>query len=503
MKPLHHMSLWEAHEHVARKDISCVELTQAFLAQMERYRSLNAYITETPDHALKQAQHADQRWAKGEARPLEGLPIAIKDIFCTQGIRTTAGSSFLENFIPPYESTVTQRLWDAGAVCLGKTNMDEFAMGSANTSSAFGPVTSPWRSRSQPDQPLVPGGSSGGSSAVVAAGMALAALGTDTGGSIRQPASFTGLVGLKPTYGRCSRFGMVALASSLDQAGPLTHTVRDAALILRAIAGGDPHDATSVFQDPPPSFDACQTSSLKGLRVGIVSDYEAADAGIAPDIRQWFAQACRWLEEAGATLVPISLPHARYALAAYYIILPAEASSNLARYDGVRFGLRVEGTSPDEMYEKTRDQGFGDEVKRRILIGTYVLSSGYYDAYYTRAQKVRQLVAQDFHHAFQDVSCILTPTTPNTAFPLGEYTQDPVQMYMNDVLTVTANIAGIPALSIPVGLDQQGLPVGMQLLASHGREDHLLTVGSILEACAGFDLSQVLPHPMGFSERVS
>jgi aspartyl-tRNA(Asn)/glutamyl-tRNA(Gln) amidotransferase subunit A len=499
MKALHTLTLTQAQAGLARGDWSAVELTQAFLARMDRFRELNVWITETPEQALVQARASDERRSRGEVLPLDGLPLAIKDLYCTRSIRTTAGSRILENFVPGYESTVTRKLWEAGGVCLGKTNMDEFAMGSSNITSAFGPVVSPWRSRLSPHKKRVPGGSSGGSAAAVAAGLALAALGSDTGGSIRQPASFSGLVGLKPTYGRCSRRGMVALASSLDQAGPLTRTVEDAALLLSVIAGGDVQDGTSVLHPPTspvPWSEAARAGSLKGLRIGLVREYEQ-DEGVDEDVRLAFQQTCRWFEEAGAELVPVSLPHASAALAAYYVILPAEASSNLARYDGVRFGVRAQGkqASLDTLYGQTRDEGFGAEVKRRILTGAYVLSSGYYDAYYARAWQVRRLVTQDFRDAFESVDGILTPSTPSVAFPLGEEPQDPVQMYLNDIFTVTANIAGIPGLSVPVGTNREGLPVGMQILAPHWREDTLLRAGAVIEKAAQFDLDRLCSGP--------
>ncbi len=461
------------------KEISARELTQAHIDGMEQLAGLNAYITSTPDIALAQADAADAALARGEAGPLAGIPLGIKDLFCTAGIRTTAGSRILAPFVPPYESTVTAKLLQDGAVFLGKTNLDEFAMGSSNESSAFGPVTNPW---SPEATVLVPGGSSGGSAAAVAAGIAMGATGTDTGGSIRQPASLCGIVGMKPTYGRCSRWGVVAFASSLDHPGPFARTVADTALLLGSMAGFDPKDSTSADR-PVPDFTAACARGVQGLRIGVPLEYR--QDGMNPEIAALWEQGLAWLREAGAVTVDVSLPHTKYGLAAYYIIAPAEASSNLARYDGVRFGHRVEGADLIELYERTRAEGFGEEVRRRILIGTYVLSAGYYEAYYTRAQKVRALILRDFTEAFQGVDALLTPTTPTAAFGQGAV-QDPVTMYLNDVFTVPADLAGIPALSVPAGLDGAGLPLGLQVMGKPFDEETVFAVGAAIERAAGF-----------------
>jgi aspartyl-tRNA(Asn)/glutamyl-tRNA(Gln) amidotransferase subunit A len=432
-------TLADAREAVRTKKISSRELTQAFVTAIEGARTLNAFVTETPDKALAMADASDARIAKGSIGPLEGLPLAIKDLFCTKGVRTTAGSNILSNFVPPYESTVTQNLWDAGAVMLGKTNMDEFAMGSSNETSYFKAVLNPWRARNS-NRNLVPGGSSGGSAASVAANLCLGATGTDTGGSIRQPAAVTGTVGLKPTYGRCSRLGVVAFASSLDQAGPMTRSVRDAAILMKVMASVDPLDSTSV-DVPVPDYEATLEQGVKGLRVGIPKEYRID--GAPPEIDAMWAKGAEWLKAQGAEIVDVSLPHTKYALPAYYIVAPAEASSNLARYDGVRFGHRAEGVKDMlDLYEKSRAEGFGAEVRRRILIGTYVLSAGYYDAFYSRAQKLRTLIARDFSLAYEKCDVLLTPATPGPAFAIGEKTSDPVSMYLNDVFTVTVNLAG-------------------------------------------------------------
>jgi aspartyl-tRNA(Asn)/glutamyl-tRNA(Gln) amidotransferase subunit A len=429
------------------------------------------------------AKESDARISKGEARHLDGVPIAVKDLFCTEGVETTAGSKILKGFVPPYESTVTANLWRAGACMLGKTNLDEFAMGSANVTSAYGHVESPWR-RPGDNRPLVPGGSSGGSAASVAARAALSAIGTDTGGSIRQPAGFCGIVGLKPTYGRCSRWGIVAFASSLDQAGPMTRDVRDAAIMLKAMAGHDPRDSTSADLKVP-DFEQAVGQSVKGLKIGIPKEYRID--GMPKEIEALWQRGIDWLKSADATTVEISLPMTRYALATYYIIAPAEASSNLARYDGVRFGLRVPGESLDEMYENTRGAGFGAEVRRRILIGTYVLSAGYYDAYYLKAQKVRALIARDFEQAFKQCDAILTPTAPSAAFAIGEKMDDPISMYLNDVFTVPVNLAGLPGISVPAGLSGEGLPLGLQVIGRAFDEEMVLRVGSAIESAAKFD----------------
>jgi aspartyl-tRNA(Asn)/glutamyl-tRNA(Gln) amidotransferase subunit A len=478
------LTLAEARAALAAKRISARELTEAHLAAIERLKDLNAFITVTSERARADAAAADARIAKGEARPLEGIPLAIKDLFCTTGIRSTAASRILGTFIPPYESTVSAKLWAAGAVCLGKTNLDEFAMGSSNTTSAFGNVVNPWRRRGD-NRDLVPGGSSGGSAAAVAARLCLGATATDTGGSIRQPAAFTGTVGIKPTYGRCSRWGIVAFASSLDQAGPIARTVRDAAILLREMSGHDPKDSTSA-NVAVPDFEAAVGQSVKGLRIGVPKEYRLD--GMAPEIEALWQQGIAWLKDAGATIHDISLPHTRYALPTYYIVAPAEASSNLARYDGVRYGLRVEeGGDLDDLYEATRGAGFGAEVRRRILIGTYVLSAGYYDAYYLKAQKVRALIQHDFDEAWRSVDTILTPATPSSAFAIGEKQDDPVTMYLNDVFTVPANLAGLPGISVPSGLDASGLPLGLQVLGRAFDEETVFRVAAALEAAAGFD----------------
>lgn len=475
------LTLAEAKEGLRHKKFSSVELTQAYLESMKCHRHMNAYIHEMPELALERAQESDKRIAKSEIRSLEGLPFGIKDLFCTEGIQTTAASHILEGFKPAYESTVTQNLKNAGAVFLGKTNMDEFAMGSANITSYYGNVVNPWKRADGKD--LTPGGSSGGSAAAVAGGLALAATGTDTGGSIRQPAAFSGIVGLKPTYGRCSRWGMMAFASSLDQAGTLTRDVRDSALMLEIMASHDPKDSTSASFEVP-SFEKALTQGVKGLRVGIPREYRLD--GMHEDIVNLWEKGAQWLKEAGAEIVEISLPHTKYSLPTYYVLAPAEASSNLARYDGVRYGLRVPGKTLDELYENTRSEGFGTEVQRRILIGTYVLSAGYYDAYYLKAQKVRALITQDFQLAFQNVDVILTPTTPSAAFALDEKPTDPVTMYLNDVLTVPANLAGLPGLSVPAGLSTEGLPLGLQLIGPAFDENVLFRAGRALEEAAAF-----------------
>jgi aspartyl-tRNA(Asn)/glutamyl-tRNA(Gln) amidotransferase subunit A len=483
MTSLTDLTLAEARDVVRARKVSAVELTRAFVGAVEAARPLNAYVTETPDRALEMAKASDARIAKGEARALEGLPLAIKDLFCTKGVRTTAGSNILSNFVPPYESTVSQNLWDAGAVMLGKTNMDEFAMGSSNESSHFGPVFNPWRSRSS-NANLVPGGSSGGSAAAVAANTCLAATGTDTGGSIRQPAAVTGIVGLKPTYGRCSRYGIVAFASSLDQAGPMTRTVRDSAILLRAMASVDPRDSTSV-DVPVPDYEAGLDSGVKGLRVGIPKEYRID--GAAPEIDALWAEGVDWLKRQGAEIVEVSLPHTKYALPTYYIVAPAEASSNLARYDGVRFGHRAGGARDiTDLYEKSRAEGFGKEVQRRILIGTYVLSSGYYDAFYIRAQKLRSLIARDFTEAYKKCDVLLTPATPGPAFAVGTKSADPVAMYLNDVFTVTVNLAGLPAIAVPAGLTADGLPLGLQVIGKAFDEATVLRAGRAIEVAANF-----------------
>jgi len=475
------LSLFQARCRLLRGEFSARELTQAYLDAMVRGERLNTYITPTPELAFDQATESDRRLKDGTPRPLEGMPIAIKDLFCTQDVRTTAASAILENFVPPYESTVTRKLKEAGSISLGKTNMDEFAMGSANITSFFGPVRSPWRG--EKDEDLVPGGSSGGSAAAVAGGLALAALGTDTGGSIRQPAAFCGIVGLKPSYGRCSRRGIISFASSLDTPGPLTRTVEDAALILEVIAGHDPWDATSSHK-PVPVFSQALGQSIKGLRVGVPREYQIE--GMDPEIVALWHQGGKWLEEAGATLVPVSLPHTSYALPVYYVVAPAEASSNLARYDGVRYGLREKASTLDALYSDTRDVGFGAEVKRRLLMGTYVLSHTYYDAYYIQAQRVRRLILNDFINAFQDVDLILTPSAPTPPFPIGAPPQDPVVMYLNDVFTVPASLGGLPAISVPAALSGDQLPLGLQLVGRSFDEETVLKAAYVLEQAAAF-----------------
>ena len=476
-------TLAEARDAVAQKRISSKELTKAFVKAVEDARPLNAFVTETPERALAMADESDKRIANGAARPLEGLPLAIKDLFCTKGVRTTAGSRILANFIPPYESTVSQNLWDAGAVMLGKTNMDEFAMGSSNETSHFKPVINPWRAKNS-NQALVPGGSSGGSAAAVAGFLCLGATGTDTGGSIRQPAAVTGTVGMKPTYGRCSRWGIVAFASSLDQAGPMTRTVRDAAILLKHMASVDPKDSTSV-DVPVPDYEATLEAGVKGLKVGVPKEYRID--GAPPEIDALWAKGVEWLKAAGAEIVEVSLPHTKYALPAYYIVAPAEASSNLARYDGVRYGHRAAGVKDIvDLYEKSRAEGFGAEVRRRILIGTYVLSAGYYDAFYARAQKLRTLIARDFAEAYKKCDVLLTPATPGPAFGIGAKSDDPVSMYLNDVFTVTVNLAGLPGLAVPTGLTADGLPLGLQVIGKAFDEATVLKVGRSLEQAAGF-----------------
>jgi len=482
MPALTDLTIAGALDGLSKKQFSSTELTTAHVKAVEAARTLNAFVTETPDKAMTMAAASDARRAKGEAGLLDGVPLAIKDLFCTEGVLTTAGSHILDGFKPTYESTVTANLWKAGAVMLGKVNMDEFAMGSSNMTSHYGYVNNPW-TRKGDNRPLVPGGSSGGSAAAVAARIALGATGTDTGGSIRQPAAFTGIVGIKPTYGRCSRWGIVAFASSLDQAGPMTRTVEDAAIMLQAMAGHDPKDSTSV-NAPVPDYRKALTGNIKGLKVGIPKEYRLD--GMAPEIDKLWAEGVEWLKRAGAEIVDISLPHTKYALPTYYIIAPAEASSNLARYDGVRFGLRVPGDSLDAQYENTRAAGFGKEVRRRILIGTYVLSAGYYDAYYLKAQKVRALIANDFTEAFKKVDIILTPSTPSAAFAAGEKMDDPIAMYLNDVFTVTVNLAGLPGISVPAGLSAEGLPLGLQLIGKAFDEETVLKVGQVLEKSANF-----------------
>ena len=483
MSELTSLTLAEARDRLRRREFSAVELANAHLAAMETARALNAYVLETPDRARAMAEVADAHLAAGNARPLEGLGLGVKDMFATKDVRTTAGSRILDNFVPTYESTVTANLWRDGAVMLGKLNNDEFAMGSSNETSFFGPVISPWR-RKGSNTPLVPGGSSGGSASAVAAGLCLGATGTDTGGSIRQPAAFTGIVGVKPTYGRCSRWGIVAFASSLDQAGPFARTVRDAAILLTSMAGHDPKDTTSVDR-PVPDYEASIGRSIRGMKIGIPKEYRID--GLAAEIERLWDRGRQWLEAAGAEVVEVSLPHTKYALPAYYIVAPAEASSNLARYDGVRYGLRVPARDIADMYQNTRAEGFGKEVRRRIMIGTYVLSAGYYDAYYLRAQKARTLIKRDFENVFATgVDALLTPATPSAAFGIGEKGgADPIEMYLNDVFTVTVNMAGLPGISVSGGLSAEGLPLGLQLIGRPFDEESLFSLGYVIEQAAG------------------
>ena len=483
MSDLNSLTLAAARDGLKKKSFSARELADAHLAAMEKARALNSYVLETPERASAMAKASDARIAAGKAGPLEGIPLAIKDMFCTEGVRSTACSHILDNFVPTYNSSVTANLWRDGAVLLGKTNNDEFAMGSSNETSHFGPVISPWRRRGA-NTPLVPGGSSGGSAAAVAAQLCLGATGTDTGGSIRQPAAFTGTVGIKPTYGRCSRWGIVAFASSLDQAGPFARTVQDAAILLRSMAGPDSKDTTCADL-PVPDYEAATAKSVKGLRIGIPKEYRLD--GMPAEIEKIWQQGREWLQDAGAELVEVSLPHTKYALPAYYIVATAEASSNLARYDGVRYGLREQASDITDMYERTRAKGFGAEVRRRVMIGTYVLSAGYYDAYYLRAQKVRTLIKEDFEDCFKaGVHAMLTPATPSAAFGLGEKGQaDPVEMYLNDVFTVTVNMAGLPGISVPAGLDAHGLPLGLQLIGRPFDEETLFSAATVIEQAAG------------------
>lgn len=482
MSALTSMTLKAALDGLADKSFSSEELTQAHVEAVAAAKPLNAFILETPEKAIAMARESDARRARGEAGALEGAPLGIKDLFCTEGVRSTACSNILGNFVPTYESTVTANLWRDGAVMLGKLNLDEFAMGSSNETSAFGPVVNPWRSEGS-NSKLTPGGSSGGSASAVAADLCLGATATDTGGSIRQPAAFTGTVGIKPTYGRCSRWGVVAFASSLDQAGPIAKTVEDAAILLKSMSGHDAKDSTSLDIEVP-DFPSFVGKSVKGLRIGIPKEYRVD--GMPPEIEKLWEQGIAWLKDAGCEIVEVSLPHTKYALPAYYIVAPAEASSNLARYDGMRYGLRENGGNLTETYENTRAAGFGAEVKRRILIGTYVLSAGYYDAYYVKALKVRRRIADDFDQAFQKVDALLTPTAPSAAFELGANSDDPVAMYLNDIFTVTVNLAGLPGMSIPAGVDAGGLPLGLQLIGKALDEGTLFSIGGALEKAADF-----------------
>jgi aspartyl-tRNA(Asn)/glutamyl-tRNA(Gln) amidotransferase subunit A len=488
MSKLTDLTISDALTGLATKKFSAVELTDAHIAGMEKARGTNAFITETPDLARRQARESDARRASGKTGELDGIPLAIKDLYCTKGVRTTAASHILDTFVPTYESTVSQKLFDAGGIMLGKVNLDEFAMGSSGATSYFKPTISPW-SGGDPamydrlNRQLVPGGSSSGSSAAVASRIAMGATGTDTGGSIRQPASVAGIVGIKPTYGRCSRWGIIAFASSLDQAGPMTRTVEDAARMLKVMAGFDPKDSTSVDIEVP-DYVASLGGSVKGMKIGLPKEYRID--GINPEVEAMWQKGAQMLRDAGAEVIEISLPHTKYALPVYYIIAPAEASSNLARYDGVRFGLRVPGKDLNDMYASTRGEGFGKEVRRRILIGTYVLSAGYYDAYYRKAQRVRRLIREDFLKAFEKCDAILTPASPGTAFAIGEKQDDPLQMYLEDVFTVTLNLAGLPGICVPVGLAANGLPMGLQLIGKAFDEATLFKTAAVLEKAAGF-----------------
>lgn len=487
MSKLNELGLAEARDALRAGETTSKDLTEACLTAIEDAGVLNAFVHHTAELALERAAAADARLAQGAAPAMCGLPIGIKDLFCTKGVASQAGSRILEGFLPEYESTVSQNLVDAGAVMLGKLNMDEFAMGSSNETSVYGDVINPWR-RAGDEKPLTPGGSSGGSAAAVAADLCLAATGTDTGGSIRQPAAFTGTVGIKPTYGRCSRWGVVAFASSLDQAGPMTKSVRDAAIMLEAMSGHDPKDSTSADLVVP-DFEAALSGDIRGKKIGIPKEYRMD--GMPDEIEALWQTGIAMMKDAGAEIIDISLPHTKYALPAYYVIAPAEASSNLARYDGVRYGHRAkldQGDGITEMYEKTRAEGFGPEVQRRVMVGTYVLSAGFYDAYYNRARKVRTLIKRDFETVFaQGVDAILTPATPSAAFGLGEMTDaDPVAMYLNDIFTVTVNLAGLPGIAVPGGLDANGLPLGLQLIGRPWEEAELLNAAYALEQAAGF-----------------
>ncbi len=483
MAALTDLTIAQLSAALARKDASALEVADAHLKKLDEHRALNAFITETPDKAREMAQASDARRAKGEAGLLEGVPLAIKDLFCTEGVQTTAASNILKGFVPQYESTVTANLWKSGAVMVGKTNLDEFAMGSSNMTSHFGGVENPWK-RKGDNRKLVPGGSSGGSAAAVAAYMVPGSTGTDTGGSIRQPAAFCGIVGLKPTYGRCSRWGVVAFSSSLDQPGPFARTVEDTALLLHAMSGHDPKDSTSAPLPVPDFAAAARNPDIRGMKVGIPKEYRVD--GTSEEIVALWSKGMDMLKAAGAEPVEVSLPHTKYALPAYYIVAPAECSSNLARYDGVRFGLRVPGKDLTELYENTRGAGFGKETRRRILIGTYVLSAGYYDAYYKKAQQIRALIARDFKQAFEKCDVLLTPTAPTAAFAAGDKMDDPVTMYLNDMFTIPASMAGLPGISVPAGMDKDGLPLGLQLIGRAFDEETLLRAAAALEKAAAF-----------------
>jgi len=486
MAEIFELGIADIRSGVASGDFTAKEVAETFIGRVSAAKVLNAVLVETPEHALAAAEATDKAKAAGETLgKMAGVPIGMKDLFCTEGVTTTAGSLILEGFTPQYESTVSSNLFKAGAGMLGKLNMDQFAMGSSNETSAFGNVISPWRRNDGGNTDLAPGGSSGGSAAVVSGRIAPAATGTDTGGSIRQPAAFVGITGFKPTYGRCSRWGTIAFASSLDQAGPMAHDVRDCAIMMEAMAGFDPKDSTSL-ELPVPEWEAGLKSDLAGKRIGIPKEYRVDN--MPPEIDALWQKGIEWLKDAGAKIVEVSLPHTKYALPAYYIIAPAEASSNLARYDGVRYGMRdlPDGAGLQDMYAATREAGFGPEVKRRIMIGTYVLSAGYYDAYYTQAQKVRTLISQDFDKAWQSCDLLLTPTAPSAAFGLGEKSDDPLAMYLNDVFTVPSSLAGLPAISVPAGLDGQGLPLGLQIIGKALDEQSVFNAGLALEERAGF-----------------
>ncbi|MCE7796795.1 Asp-tRNA(Asn)/Glu-tRNA(Gln) amidotransferase subunit GatA [Sphingobium sufflavum] len=485
MSDVTNLTVAEIRDGFRAGEFTAREVAEGFNANVAAAKALNAFIVETPEKALAAADAADAARAAGDLKPLSGVPIGMKDLFCTAGVQTTAASHMLEGFVPTYESTVSQKLWDAGAGMLGKLNLDQFAMGSSNETSFFGNVISPWKRGSGDNATLAPGGSSGGSSSAISARLCPAATGTDTGGSIRQPAAFTGIAGIKPTYGRCSRWGVVAFASSLDQAGPMARTVRDNAILLEAMSGFDVKDSTSLDL-PVPQWEAGLSGNLKGKKIGIPKEYRVD--GMPQEIDALWEQGIAWLKDAGAEIVNVSLPHTEYALPAYYIIAPAEASSNLARYDGVRYGLRdlPDGAGLQDMYAATRAAGFGPEVKRRIMIGTYVLSAGFYDAYYTQAQKVRALIARDFDRAFAECDILLTPTAPSAAFALGEKQADPLAMYLNDVFTVPASLAGLPAMSVPAGLDSQGLPLGLQLIGRALDEQGVLNAALAIEERAAF-----------------
>ena len=481
MTDLTKYTLNDALDAMNKGEFTSEELTTAHIKACENATKLNVFITSSFEHALEAAKNSDKRRAKGNIGLIEGAPLGVKDLFCTAGVKTTAGSKILDQFEPTYESSVTSNMNSQGMVMLGKLNLDEFAMGSSNETSAYGPVINPWKK----DEKLVPGGSSGGSAAAVAADLCLGATATDTGGSIRQPASFTGTVGIKPTYGRCSRWGTVAFASSLDQAGPIAKTVKDAAILLQSMAGYDEKDSTSL-NIPVPNWKTSCDKSIKGQKIGIPKEYMID--GMPRDIQLLWDQGIEWLKDSGAEIIPISLPHTKYALPAYYVVAPAEASSNLARYDGMRYGLRAEGSDLNDTYSRTRTMGFGDEVKRRIMIGTYVLSAGYYDAYYLRAQKVRARIVEDFENAWHKCDTILTPTAPSAPFTLGRKVVDPVEMYLNDIFTVTTNLAGLPGISIPAGLNKDGLPLGLQVIGKALDEDNVFATASALERAANFNL---------------